>query len=95
MADTRIYKHPKRPEWGMAMVAEWVDDRVRFVFEDAQVRAFKADSLSVLEICDVGEPEATALRTKLERKIPKAPKSSSSHRAKLTAARKAARPTPP
>jgi hypothetical protein len=70
LADTRIYKHPKRPEWGMAVASEEIEDRVRFIFEDAQIRAFKADLLHVLEVVDMPAVEAAELRSKLLRKRP-------------------------
>ncbi len=70
MADTRIYRHPKRPEWGMAVASEEIEDRVRFVFEDAQIRAFKANLLHVLEVVDMPATEAAELRNKLLRKRP-------------------------
>lgn len=88
MADTRIFRHPKRPEWGLAMITEWLEDRVRFVFEDAQIRAFKSDSLNVLEVVDVLEPDATALRARLQRKVPSATR-------KTTGVRKPAKPSKP
>lgn len=96
MADTRIYKHPKRPEWGMAIFNDEIEDRVRFAFEDAQIRAFKADQLHVLEVVRLPEPEAAQLRSKLSRKrtttasgAPKKPKAS---RAKVAKAEPAASP---
>jgi hypothetical protein len=52
----------------MAMAREIVEDRVRFVFEDAQVRAFKADLLNVLEVVQLPDAQADALRAKLQRK---------------------------
>ena len=70
MAYSRIYRHPKRPEWGMAVVCEEVDDCVRFMFEDLEIRAFKANNLQVLELVDLPEDAAAALRGKLIRKKP-------------------------
>lgn len=68
MADTQIYRHPKRPEWGMAVFNDEVGDRVRFAFDDAQIRAFRSDALHVLEIVHLDEPEATKVFAQLSRK---------------------------
>jgi hypothetical protein len=68
MADTRIYRHPKRPEWGMAVFNDEIEDRVRFAFDDAQIRAFRSDQLHVLEIVTLPEAEATKVRAQLSRK---------------------------
>ena len=68
MADTHIYRHPKRPEWGMAIFNDEVEDRVRFAFDDSQIRAFRADSLHVLEIVHLPEAEAAKVRAQLSRK---------------------------
>jgi hypothetical protein len=54
----------------MAVVSEEIEDRVRFVFEDAQIRAFKAHLLHVLEIVDLPDADAAELRSKLLRKRP-------------------------
>jgi hypothetical protein len=56
----------------MAIFNEAIDDRVRFMFEDAQVRAFKADLLHVLEVVDLPDAAAAELRSKLGRKRPSA-----------------------
>ena len=68
LADTQIYKHPKRPEWGFAVFNDEVEDRVRFAFSDNQIRAFRADSLHMLTVVDLPEPEATKVRAELSRK---------------------------
>ena len=68
MADTRIYRHPKRPEWGMAVFNDEVEDRVRFAFDDAQIRAFRANALHVLEVVQLPEDEAAKVRAQLNRK---------------------------
>jgi hypothetical protein len=68
MADTRIFRHPKRPEWGMAIVNDEVEDRVRFAFDDAQIRAFRFDALHVLEVVELPEEEAAKVRAQLSRK---------------------------
>ena len=68
LADTQIYKHPKRPEWGFAIFNDEVEDRVRFAFSDNQIRAFRADSLHLLTVVDLPEPEAAKVRADLSRK---------------------------
>ena len=68
MADTNIYRHPKRPEWGMAVFNDEIEDRVRFAFDDAQIRAFRSDALHVLEIVQLPEAEAAKVRAQLSRK---------------------------
>ena len=68
MADTRIYRHPKRPEWGMAVFNDEIEDRVRFAFHDSQIRAFRADALHVLEVVELPEAEANKVRSELSRK---------------------------
>jgi hypothetical protein len=68
LADTQIYKHPKRPEWGFAVFNDEIGDRVRFAFHDNQIRAFRADSLHVLDVVHLPEPEATKVRAELSRK---------------------------
>lgn len=68
MADTQIYRHPKRPEWGMAVFNDEVGDRVRFAFDDNQIRAFRADALHVLDIVKLPEAEATKVHAQLSRK---------------------------
>ena len=68
MPDTQIYKHSKRPEWGFALFNDEVEDRVRFAFSDNQIRAFKVDSLHLLTVVDLPEPEATKVRADLSRK---------------------------
>jgi hypothetical protein len=68
LADTQIYKHPKRPEWGFAIFNDEVEDRVRFAFSDNQIRAFRAESLHMLTVVDLPEPEATKVRADLNRK---------------------------
>jgi hypothetical protein len=68
VADNRIYRHPKRPEWGMAVFREQVEDRALFMFEDLQVRAFKAHLLNVLEIVHLPEDESAPLLSKLQKK---------------------------
>lgn len=68
LADTQIYMHPKRPEWGFAIFNDEIEDRVRFAFHDNQIRAFRADSLHVLHVVDLPEPEATKVRAELSRK---------------------------
>jgi len=56
----------------MAVAVEAVDDLVRFSFEDGELRAFKAHSLHVLDIIELPDDEAAAIRTKLARKKPSA-----------------------
>lgn len=68
MADTRIFRHPKRPEWGMAVFNDEVEDRVRFVFDDAQIRAFKSDELHRLEVVELPEAEHAKVHAQLSRK---------------------------
>lgn len=68
MADTRIYRHPKRPEWGLAIFNDEVDGCVRFAFDDAHIRAFKSDALHVLEVVQLPEDEAAKVRADLSRK---------------------------
>ena len=68
MADTQIYRHPKRPEWGMAVFNDEIEDRVRFAFDDSQVRAFRADALHVLEIVQLPAEEAAKVHAILSRK---------------------------
>jgi hypothetical protein len=68
LADTQIYKHSKRPEWGFAIFNDEVEDRVRFAFSDSQIRAFRADSLHHLTVVDLPEPEAAKVRADLSRK---------------------------
>jgi hypothetical protein len=68
LADTQIYRHPKRPEWGLAIYNDEVEDRVRFAFDDSQIRAFRADSLHVLEVVHLPEAEATKVHAQLSRK---------------------------
>ena len=70
MAYNLVYKHPKRPEWGMAVMSEQVEDCVRFKFEDLEVRAFKANNLQVLDVVALSEADATELRSKLIAKKP-------------------------
>ncbi|MEY4578753.1 MAG: hypothetical protein RL701_3456 [Pseudomonadota bacterium] len=68
LADTRIYRHPKRPEWGMAIFNDEIADRVRFAFDDSQIRAFRSDQLHVLEVVELPEAEAAKVRFQLGRK---------------------------
>lgn len=68
MADTQIYRHPKRPEWGMAVFNDEIGDRVRFAFDDSRIRAFRADALHVLEVVHLSEAEAEKVRAQLSRK---------------------------
>ena len=69
LADTRIYRHPKRPEWGMAVFNDEIEDRVRFAFDDAQIRAFRSNQLHVLEeVVTLSEAEAVKVRAQLSRK---------------------------
>jgi hypothetical protein len=68
VADNRIFRHPKRPEWGMAVMREQIDDRILFAFEDAQVRAFKANLLNVLEIVHLPDDESASVLAKLQKK---------------------------
>jgi hypothetical protein len=68
LADTRIYRHPKRPEWGMAVFNDEIEDRVRFAFADAQIRAFRSNQLHVLEEVTLPEAEAAKVRAQLGRK---------------------------
>jgi hypothetical protein len=68
LADTRIYRHPKRPEWGMAVFNDEIEDRVRFAFDDAQIRAFRSNQLHVLEEVNLPEAEANKVRAQLSRK---------------------------
>jgi hypothetical protein len=68
LADTQIYQHSKRPEWGFAMFNDEVEDRVRFAFSDNQIRAFRAESLHHLTVVDLPEPEAAKVRADLSRK---------------------------
>jgi hypothetical protein len=68
LADTQIYRHPKRPEWGMAVFNDEMGDRMRFAFDDDQIRAFRTDSLHVLEIVNLPEAEAAKVRAQLGRK---------------------------
>lgn len=81
LANTRIYRHTKRPEWGMAVFNDEIEDRVRFAFDDAQIRAFRVDSLHMLEVVELPEAEAAKVRAQLGRKrsvtsagVPKKPK---------------------
>lgn len=68
LANTQIYKHLKRPEWGFAIFNDEVEDRVRFAFSDNQIRAFRAESLHLLTVVDLPEPEAAQVRAELSRK---------------------------
>jgi hypothetical protein len=54
----------------MCMIVEQIDDLVRLVFEDGQLRAFKADGLRFLEVVSLPDTEADELRRKLKKKIP-------------------------
>jgi hypothetical protein len=74
----------------MAVVSEEIEDRVRFIFEDAQIRAFKAHLLHVLEVVDMPDPGATELRAKLLRKRP----STSAAARKKAAAKSKLKPPP-
>jgi hypothetical protein len=52
----------------MAIFNDEIGDRVRFAFEDAQIRAFRADHLDVLEVVQLTDAEATKVRADLSRK---------------------------
>ncbi len=54
----------------MCIVVEQIDDLVRLVFEDGQLRAFKADGLRFLEVVSLPDAEADEVRRKLKKKIP-------------------------
>ena len=98
MADSRIYMHPKRPEWGMAVFNDEIEDRVRFAFDDAQIRAFRSDQLHVLEVVTLPEAEAAKVRAQLGRKrsvtASGAPKKKPKPRTKLAAADKPLKASP-
>ena len=90
LAYNLVYKHPKRPEWGMAVVSEQVEDCVRFKFEDLEVRAFKANNLQALDVVALSEADTTELRSRL---IGKKPATNARTRKKKVAAK--ARPSSP
>jgi hypothetical protein len=52
----------------MAVFNDEVEDRVRFAFNDSQIRAFRADALHVLEVVTLPEAEAAKVRAQLFRK---------------------------
>ena len=52
----------------MAIVNDEVEDRVRFAFDDAQIRAFRSNQLDVLEVVELPEAEAAKVRAQLIRK---------------------------
>jgi hypothetical protein len=52
----------------MAVFNDEIEDRVRFAFDDSQIRAFRADALHVLEVVQLPEAEAGKVRAQLDRK---------------------------
>ena len=53
----------------MAVFNDEIGDRVRFAFDDAQIRAFKTDQMHLLlEVVQLPEAEAVKVRAKLSRK---------------------------
>lgn len=52
----------------MAVFNDEVEDRMRFAFDDSQIRAFRTDALHVLEVVQLPEAEAIKVHAKLSRK---------------------------
>lgn len=74
-----VYLHASRREWGRGVVAEYLADRTRYVFENAGERTF-LNRLSNLEEVDLPAEERESLAKKLLRHA--APQRSSLKRAK-------------
>lgn len=52
----------------MAVFNDEIEDRMRFAFDDSQIRAFRTDALHVLEIVQLPAEEAAKVHAKLSRK---------------------------
>jgi hypothetical protein len=74
----------------MAVFNDEIEDRMRFAFDDSQIRAFRTNQLHVLEVVELPEEEAVKIRAQLSRKrsvtTAGAPKKKAKPRAKSTAA---------
>jgi hypothetical protein len=61
--ESGLYRHKKRPEWGVAILAWEKDDRRAYQFEDGRLRKFRKGYYSLLESVDELErrsPETVA-----------------------------------
>jgi hypothetical protein len=67
--DTELYRHVKRPEWGLGMVAWERDDTRGYQFEDGRLRTIKAGYYKLLEPADDLDGRAEHIRENLRRVI--------------------------
>lgn len=61
-----LYRHVKRPEWGVAILAWEKDDRRAYQFEDGRLRKFKEGYYSLLKPAEHKERSDEAVITGLE-----------------------------
>ncbi len=55
LADTTLYRHCKRPQWGLSILASEGETRRLYQFEDGQTRTFKKGYYQLLEPVDRSE----------------------------------------
>ena len=64
-----LYRHTKRTEWGLAILAWEEGDRRGYQFEDGQLRTFKEGFYSLLEEVDRPSDQAAATVATLSRQL--------------------------
>lgn len=64
-----LYKHKKRPQWGLAIVAWERGDKRGYQFEDGKLRVFKKGFYSLFEEVDPPEDAAIDLVDELNRRL--------------------------
>ena len=66
---TVLYRHTKRPDWGVAMIAWEQGDRRGYQFEDGTLRIFKKGYYGLLEEAYLPVEEASRIAASLHRQI--------------------------
>ena len=62
MDEIRLYQHAKRPDWGLAMVVDFSNDRRTFLFADGQRRTFLNEYAQLMLVAQPEEGAAEEAR---------------------------------
>lgn len=60
-----LYRHVKRPEWGLSTIVSLEDDRTTFIFVDGLQRTFKRMHVHFMELVTVFDAAAEEAQKKL------------------------------
>lgn len=67
--DAPLYRHVKRPEWGVAILVRESDDARVYQFEDGQLRKIRKGYYKLLELADDMDGRAGHIRENLQRVV--------------------------